>query len=230
MDNGASQTLLAAMLVLLGALPAQATPGAGPAPPSPPPIAVPFANPGNLVLNGGFETGTYTPQWTLAPGGPFDNVCLAGATIGAATCVVHSGQYAMSFGLNGGTDSLSQNIPTVPGKSYVLSFFLANVNPLDQNITTFQVFWDGASVYSLPSPQPTFPYRQVILNVTATTASTPLTFVAQQDPSQWFLDDVSVTLPPRPPATVPTLTEWSVVLMALLVAGVAAWQIRRRLG
>jgi hypothetical protein len=228
MNNGAFRTLLAAML--LGTLPAHATPGAGPAPPSPPPITVPFANPGNLVLNGGFETGNYAPQWTLAPGGPFDSVCQAGATIGAATCVVHSGQYAMSFGLNGGTDSLSQNIPTVAGKSYVLSFFLANANPLDQNVTTFQVFWDGVSVYSLPSPQPTFPYRQVILNVTATTASTPLVFVAQQDPSQWFLDDVSLTRPPPPPALVPTLTEWSVVLMALLVAGVAVWQIRRRFG
>src|SRR5271169_4919757 len=179
MDNGVSRTLLAAMLVLLGTLPAHATPGAGPAPPSPPPIAVPLANPGIPVLNGGFETGTYAPQWTLAPGGPFDYVCKAGTTIGAATCVVHSGQYAMSLGLAGGTDSLSQNIPTVAGKSYLLSFFLANANPLDQNITTFQVFWDGVSVYSLPSPQPTFPYRQVILNVTATTASTPLAFVAQ---------------------------------------------------
>jgi hypothetical protein len=228
MDNGASLALLAAML--LGTLPAHATPGAGPAPPSPPPIAIPFANPGNLVLNGGFETGNYAPQWTLAPGGPFDHVCQAGAPDGAAICVVHSGQYAMSFGLDGATDSLSQNIPTVAGKSYVLSFFLANANPLDQNVTTFQVFWDGVSVYSLPSPQPTFPYRQVTLNVTATTASTPLTFVAQQDPSQWFLDDVSLTPPPLPAAPVPTLTQWSVVLMALLVAGVAVWQIRRRLG
>jgi uncharacterized repeat protein (TIGR01451 family) len=149
----------------------------------------------NLVLNGGFETGAYSPQWTLAPGGPFDNVCLAGSTIGAATCIVHSGQYAMSFGLNGGQDSLSQTIPTVAGTTYTLSFWLANDNPLDQNTTTFAVFWDGNSVYSLPSPQPSFPYTQVVLNLTASTNSTPLTFVARQDPSQWFLDDVVLLAP-----------------------------------
>jgi uncharacterized repeat protein (TIGR01451 family) len=147
-----------------------------------------------LVLNGGFETGTYSPQWALAPGGPFDHVCQAGATIGAATCIVHSGQYAMTFGLSGAQDSLSQTIPTVAGSTYTLSFWLANDNPLDQNTTTFAVFWDGNSVYSLPSPQPSFPYTEVVLNLTASTNSTPLTFVAQQDPSQWFLDDVSVVL------------------------------------
>ncbi len=146
----------------------------------------------NLVLNGGFETGVYSPQWTLAPGGPFDSVCAAGAPIGAAICTVHSGLYAMSFGLSGAQDSLSQTIPTVAGSTYTLSFWLANDNPLDQNTTTFAVFWDGNNVYSLPSPQPSFPYTQVVLNVTASTNSTPLTFVAQQDPSQWFLDDVSV--------------------------------------
>src|ERR1022692_1113675 len=147
-----------------------------------------------LVLNGGFETGMYSPQWTLTPGGPFDYVCQAGATIGATICIVHSGQYAMSFGLNGAQDSLSQTIPTVAGSTYTLSFWLANDNPLDQNTTTFAVFCDGNSVYSLPSPQPSFPYTEVVLNLTASTNSTPLTFVAQQDPSQWFLDDVSVVL------------------------------------
>ena len=147
-----------------------------------------------LVSNGGFETGAYSPQWTLAPGGPFDSVCQAGAPIGATTCVVHGGQYAMSFGLAGAQDSLSQTIPTVAGSTYTLSFWLANDNPSDGNTTTFAVFWDGNSVYSLPSPQPTFPYTQVVLTVTASTNSTPLTFVAQQDPSQWFLDDVSVVL------------------------------------
>ena len=222
--------MLVGMLVGLGTLPAHATPGTGPAPPSPAPIAVPLAKEGNLVLNGGFETGNFAPQWTLTPGGVFDYVCQAGATIGAATCIVHSGQYAMSFGMPFSTDSLSQNIPTVAGTTYILSFFLANDNPPDQDTTTFQVFWGGNLVYSLPSPQPTFPFRQVVLTVTATTASTALTFVAQQTPSQWFLDDVSVNLPLPPPSPIPTLTEWSVVLMGLLVAGLAGLQIRRRLG
>ena len=99
----------------------------------------------------------FSSQWTLTPGGPFDQVCKVGNPIGAATCIVHSGLYAMSFGLNGAQDSLSQTIPTVAGNTYVLSFWLANDNPLDQKTTTFAVFSDGTTVYSLPSPQPSSP-------------------------------------------------------------------------
>jgi hypothetical protein len=216
----------AAMLVLLVALSARATPITAPSPPPQIGEAPPAqATPGNLVSNGDFETGTFSPQWTLTPGGPFDNVCKTGDPIGAAICNVHSGQYAMSFGMSGAQDSLSQNIPTVAGRTYTLSFFLANDNPLDQNTTTFAVFWDGNKVYSLSSPQPTFLYREVVLILTASTTSTPLTFVAQQDPSQWFLDDVSV-VENVPSAPVPTLTLWGMALVALLLAGVAVRQIR----
>ncbi len=157
------------------------------------------ANAANLVANGGFETGNFSPEWTLSPGGPFDLVCPAGVFVGAAACIVNTGQYAMTFGLYGAQDSLSQNIPTVPGQTYRLSFFLANDNSANQNTTTFAVIWDGTTVFSLPSPQPSFPYTQQIIDVVATTSSTPLTFVAQQDPSQWFLDDVSVV--PAPTVT-----------------------------
>ncbi|MEO8740345.1 MAG: hypothetical protein ABI537_11680 [Casimicrobiaceae bacterium] len=157
------------------------------------------ASAANLVANGDFETGTYTPEWTLTPGGPFDLVCQAGVPIGAATCIVNSGQYAMTFGLFGAQDSLSQTLATVPGQTYRLSFFLANDNPPNQNTTTFAVVWDGSTVFSLPSPQPTFAYGQQIFDVVATTSSTQLTFVAQHDPSQWFLDDVSVV--PAPTVT-----------------------------
>ncbi|HXX84535.1 MAG TPA: C25 family cysteine peptidase, partial [Casimicrobiaceae bacterium] len=151
----------------------------------------------NLVQNPGFETGDLT-HWSLNPGGPFDYVCQAGSTIGAATCIVHSGNYAMSFGLYGATDTLSQTITTVAGTYYTLSFWLANDNPQDQGITTFAVQWNDAvnmttsTVYSLPSPQPSFPYTQVVITVLATSNSMTLAFVAEQDPSQWFLDDVSV--------------------------------------
>jgi hypothetical protein len=221
--------LVGVALVAIVACHARATPpGTPPSPPTSEPTVPVLQLPANLVQNGGFETGMFSPEWTLTPGGPFDQVCMAGNPIGATTCIVHSGQFAMSFGLNGGADSLTQNIPTVPGRTYTLSFFLANNNPLDQSTTTFAVLWNGNSVYSLPSPQPTFPFRQVFITVTATTTSTPLTFAAQQDPSQWFLDDVS--LQQNPPAAVPTLMQWAIVLLTLLLAGVAAWQIRRRRG
>ena len=108
-----------------------------------------------------------------------------------------------------------------------MTFFLANDNPLDQNTTTFAVLWDGNTVYSLTSPQPTFAYRQVTLSVTATTSLTTLTFAAQHDPSQWFLDDVSVVRD-VPQAPIPTLGGWAQMLIALLLGVVAVRQIRRR--
>jgi hypothetical protein len=220
---------LGAVLVLLVAVAVRATPV--PAPSVPPQVvATPpavLALPGNLVANGDFETGSFSPQWTLSPGGPFDQVCLTGTPIGAATCQVHSGQYAMSFGLAGAQDSLTQSIPTVAGARYTLTFYLTNNNPLDQNTTTFAVLWDGNTVYSLASPQPTFPYQQVTLSVTATTSLTTLTFAAQHDPSQWFLDDVSVVRE-LPSAPIPTLGGWTQMLIALLLGGIAVRQIRRR--
>jgi len=162
------------------------------------------------VFNGGFETGDLT-GWTLTNSSVFDAVCQAGNPIGAATCIVHSGNYAMSLGHAGGVTTLSQSLATTPGVMYNLEFYLANDNPSDVGVETFQVLWDGTSVYSLSSPQPSFPYTLVSLDVTAATNSTTLSFLAQQDPSQWFLDDVSIQTIPEA-ATILTLASGLVAL------------------
>src|SRR5580658_3028122 len=90
----------------------------------------------NLIQNGGFETGD-TSGWTLSNASAYDVVCEQGNPVGAATCIVNSGNYAMSFGNAYAVTSLSQTIPTIAGDAYVLDFFLANDNPLDQGPTTF---------------------------------------------------------------------------------------------
>lgn len=222
--------VLAAMASLALAFPAHATPGNVAPPPAQGAVSpVVLAVPGNLVANGDFETGVFAPQWTTVPGGGFDQVCKAGDPIGAATCIVHGGLYAMSFGLGGATDTMSQSIPTVPGTKYVVSFWVANDNPTGAGVTTFVASWNGSPIYSLPSPQPSFGYRQVNVTVTATASSTPLAFTAQHDPSQWFLDDVTVTAFVPSPA-VPTLSQWSLLMLLLLLAGATVWQVRRRRG
>jgi len=172
-----------------------------------------------IVFNGGFETGDLT-GWTLTNASVYDAVCQAGHPIGAATCIVHSGNYAMSLGHAGGVTTLSQSLATTPGVLYNLEFYLANDNPSDVGTETFEVMWDGSSVYSLSSPQPSFPYTLVSLDVTATSNSTTLAFLAEQDPSQWFLDDVSVQ-------AIPEATTMFMVVVGLVTAGLARRSRRR---
>ena len=58
-------------------------------------------------------------------------------------------------------------IATTTGRTY--TFFLANDNPSGDPTETFAARWDGATVFSLPSPQASFGYSQrVVFNLTAT--------------------------------------------------------------
>jgi Ca2+-binding RTX toxin-like protein len=161
-------------------------------PPPPPPPS------GELVVNGGFETGDFS-GWSQS-----GNVGLTafGPQL-AITQDAHTGNDAAGFGSVGDDGTISQNLTTVAGQDYTFDFWLANMGggPNDftakiGGVTELNLVDDAAQAYTHYS-----------YTYTATGTSTPIEFDFMQQPSQWHLDDVSVapagSSPPPPPPPPP---------------------------
>jgi hypothetical protein len=88
----------------------------------------------------------------------------------------------------GSDGTLSQTLQTTVGQQYTLSFWLANETS-DPN-DDFTVTWDGTTLLALTNA-PAQGYTEYTYVVTGT-GSDVLEFAAQQNPSQWNLDSVSV--------------------------------------
>ena len=147
----------------------------------------------NIVQNGGFETGDYS-FWTLAhSGGPdlVDN--------GTKLTTVHTGTYAFAFGQTTLPATLSQTLSTVPGQTYLLSFWLSN--PQSGSTETFQASWNGSTVYSINNPGVLGWTNQKFI-VSATGTNTVLQFSVRNDPWYFGLDDVTVT-----PVSLPSIIQ-----------------------
>lgn len=155
---------------------------------------------GNLVQNGGFETGDFT-AWTLAGDLAFVGVCDVSSCPG--NFAPYQGQFSAYFGPVGDTATITQNIPTTALTMYTLTFFLAN--PVGGTPNYFEVdFGVGATavVFNLTNSV-AFGWTQYSLVYTASGPSTPLEFTFRNDPAYWFLDDVEITptLQPGPGST-----------------------------
>jgi hypothetical protein len=181
-----------------------------------------------LVVNGGFDTGSFS-GWTVT-GGPCEFVLTSIASQSTCTGVdagtdpgAYSGTYAAYLGQSGSPGSISQTIATTPGTSYDLQFFLANTSYTPLGGTTpnqFEVLWNGGAVLE-ETNLPVSGYQEYNLLETATGASTTLEFDAQQNPAYFVLDDISVTDPPPSPTPEPAS-------LALFGGGLAVIRMRRR--
>lgn len=95
---------------------------------------------------------------------------------------------------------LSQNIPTIPGQSYLLSFWYTS--PGDEEVEEFLVNWNTNStttntILSLYDPTPFgWTYTNFILNATST--NTVLQFGGRNDFNYFGLENVSVLPIPTP--------------------------------
>ncbi len=159
----------------------------------------------SIVQNGGFETGDFT-GWTLAGDTVLwffngDEVCNVVATDADFPSVVHSGNFGAYLGQNGYAAALSQTVPTIPGQSYLVSFWLDDLQAVD--FQQFSAIWNGANLTSLVTP-PAFTWSNFQFVAVADDTNATLEFDAESDQyyeyygqNYFGLDDVTVT--PVPP-------------------------------
>ena len=176
----------------------------------------------NIVTNGGFETGDFT-GWTQSGDTSFTGVDSAAA---------NSGNFGAFAGPAKGMGYLSQNLNTVAGMTYDLSFFLlsedngeANLSPIAPNggpNAVFQVFWNGVMIFEIPPNAPPSSYTQFNFNgLVATGGTTELKFGFFNVFSFWDLDDVAAGATSVPEAL-------STIWLALPVVGMFAFLRLRR--
>jgi hypothetical protein len=132
----------------------------------------------NLAVNGGFETGDFT-GWTLSGNTGFT---------GVGTADVHSGNYSAYLGPIGSDVHLDQVIATTAGDTYQVEFWLLNPGGTPSD---FSASFGGTTLMSLVNTSAQG-YTEYVFDVATTSSSTDLDFSARQDPSYWYLDDVSV--------------------------------------
>ena len=154
----------------------------------------------SLVQNGGFDTGDFS-GWTQFGDTTFSGVCSVSTCPGGFS--PYAGTYSAYFGPVGDTGGISQDISTVPGTMYTLTFFLAN--PVGGTPNYFEVdFGVGTTAVAFHlTDSPAFGWTPYSFVYTASGPSTPLVFTFRNDAAYWFLDDGAVTTPSQPPGSTP---------------------------
>ena len=148
------------------------------------PLAVTVNAPVNLVANGNFATGDFT-NWTL--GGNDSNANVQQVFVDS---IAQGGStYAAAIGSIGADGTISQTIATTPGQTYTLSFWLQNDGSGGND---FQAIWNGQTLLSLTNAAQSG-YTEYTYTVTATGSTSTLEFSAANGPSQWDLDNISLT-------------------------------------
>jgi hypothetical protein len=176
------------------------------------------ASAANLVTNGGFETGSFS-GWTFT-GDTVDDFVDNGTASGLSP---YSGTYFAALGSTGEESKLTQDIATTPGQTYSLSFELVSDGQTGPaNVQNFEAQFAGEDLI-LPSYANTS-YEKFILNGTATSSNSLLTFTFRDDPGYSGLDDVSVV---SGAAAVPEASSF-VSFGLLALAGLGALMVRAR--
>jgi hypothetical protein len=135
--------------------------------------------PAVLVSNGGFETGDFS-GWNHTGNTANDSVLAA---------LPRAGTYAARFGAVGSPSFISQNVATQPGQPYLVSLWLQNLPGVISN--EFHASWEGQSLANNTN-LPAAGWTNLHYTVMGAAAQSALQFGLRNDPSYFFMDEVSV--------------------------------------
>src|SRR5450432_1894829 len=134
-----------------------------------------------VVVNGGFETGTFS-SWTATDSSGFTNV-------GSDPLFAHSGTFHANLGASPNVGTLTQTLATTPGQTYTLSFWLANDGAAGGGeVNQFDALWNGTPVLTQTNVAVSL-YTHYTFSLLAPTASTTLEFDYRNDDDFFRLDD-----------------------------------------
>jgi hypothetical protein len=142
---------------------------------------------GQLVQNGGFETGDWT-DWTFT-----GSTNIVFNSVSTNAIAVYSGEYGLELGQTNDLAYLSQVIPTIPGASYSISLWLDSPDAVTPN--EFSVAWGGDTLFDSTN-LPAFGWTNLLFTVLATETNTELDIGSRDDNSYLGLDDISVVAAP----------------------------------
>jgi hypothetical protein len=171
------------------------------------------ANPGNLLVNCGFETGDFT-GWTLSGNdvpGELNNLYGVEGTDPLDGISPHSGAYqAYIADLDANATTLSQTIITVPGTLYNVSFYLAQDTAPVAPYENGMLVAFGGTLLDFEIGIPVEGYTRYSWDVNATSTSTTVGITLGNDIGETLIDDAVVARTPEP-------ATWGMLLLGGLV-------------